>query len=254
MAPLVVITGASGGIGEQVALQLAAKGYRLGLIARRADELDRVAAQCGGSDVAVTAVADVTDRVAVERAFKEITAAAGQPVDVLVNNAGRGNFKLPSELTDADIDDMMSVNVKSAIYCVAQVLPGMRARKSGQIVNISSFLGRVALYAPTRAAYSGAKHFLNAYTCALRGELAAVEGGSGVVISTVSPGPVATEFGDNAGGGVSSKSIPNVQDVPSAAAVVVKVIAERIEEAYTAPELYGKVLAVYTAFGKPVDA
>ncbi|HYW49489.1 MAG TPA: SDR family oxidoreductase, partial [Gemmatimonadaceae bacterium] len=151
---IVVITGASGGIGATLAEQLAARGgYRLALVARRAPELDAVVARCGG--MAVPHVADVTERAQVERVVADVIAREGR-IDVWVNNVGRGITRLPSQLTDEDIDEMMRVNVKSALYGMQSVLPHFRERGRGHIINVSSMLGR-APFAPFRSAYNGAK-------------------------------------------------------------------------------------------------
>src|SRR5208282_1096698 len=116
-------------------------------------------------------------------------------VDVWINNAGRGITRSVSELTDEDLDVMMRDNVKSALYGVQAILPHFRSRGAGQIVNVSSLLGRVP-FAPFRSAYSAAKHALNALTACLRMELRASS--PGIVVTLVSPGVVATEFGLNA--------------------------------------------------------
>ena len=121
---VVVITGASSGIGAALAEKLAGDGSAVVLVARRADALNAVAARCGAA--ATTAVADVTSRGDVQRVVDETVARTGR-IDVWVNNAGRGITRLPSELTDADIDDMMLANVKSALYGIQAVLPHFKA-------------------------------------------------------------------------------------------------------------------------------
>lgn len=247
---LVAITGASGGIGREVAKQLAAKGYRVGLIARRKEELEAAVKECGGTGTATYAVADVTVKAEIETAFKQISAAFdNQPIDVLLNNAGRGCWIKPSELTVADIDDMMKVNVHSVLNCVQAILPQMKERKEGHIVNVSSVLGRMCEGMPMRSAYNGAKHFLNGYTESLRGEIKAEF--PNIVISTASPGPVATDFGNNANGGPDSRKVPNVQSTESCAAAIVDLIVKRKEECYTDPAYYERVMAVIGGYGKP---
>jgi NAD(P)-dependent dehydrogenase (short-subunit alcohol dehydrogenase family) len=108
----VVITGASSGIGAALAIQLAAQGARVVLVARRADALRGVAAKCGSE--ALPVVADVTRRDEVQRVVHAAIERFGH-VDVWVNNVGRGITRMPSELTDVDIDDIMRINVKSAL-------------------------------------------------------------------------------------------------------------------------------------------
>ena len=157
---VVVVTGASSGIGAALAELLGARGARPVLVARRAKELSDVARRSGPEALAVTA--DVTRRDDVHRAFDTALARFGG-VDAWVNNAGQGITRSVSDLTDEDLDDMMRINVKSALYGMQVVLPHFRERNSGHIVNVSSLLGRMPL-APFSSAYSASKHALNALT------------------------------------------------------------------------------------------
>ena len=120
---VVVITGASSGIGAELARQLAGGGARVVLVARRDDVLRDVAKQCGSE--AYLLVADVTRRDEVQRVVRASIERFGH-VDVWVNNVGRGITRLPSELRDEDIDDIMRVNVKSALYGMQEILPHFR--------------------------------------------------------------------------------------------------------------------------------
>jgi short-subunit dehydrogenase len=225
---VVVITGASSGIGAAAAEQLAARGDAVVLVARRERELREVAARCGENALAV--VADVTSREQVRRVVGEAIARFGR-VDVWVNNAGRGISRSVAELTDDDVDEMMRVNVKSALYGMQEILPHFLERGSGQIVNVSSMLGRVPA-ATFRSAYNGAKAFLNAITANLRDELR--ESHPGIQVSLVSPGVVATDFGTSAKhGGPDSRTLPMSQPVDEAAAVIVRVIDTRAPDVYT---------------------
>ena len=122
---VVVITGASSGIGAALAERLGREGARLVLVARRQSELDAVAARSGD---AIGIAADMTRREEAARVVREAIARFGR-VDVWVNNVGRGNLRPPSELTDADIDEMMLVNVKSALYGMQEVLPHFKSRE-----------------------------------------------------------------------------------------------------------------------------
>src|SRR4051794_36914723 len=132
---VVVITGASAGIGAALAKLVGDKGGRPVLLARRQKELGEVAAACGPQ--ALPLVTDVTRRQDVQRAVAEAVARLGQ-IDVWVNNAGRGITRVTSELTDADLDEMITVNLKSALYGMQEVLPHFRQRGRGQIINVSS--------------------------------------------------------------------------------------------------------------------
>jgi NADP-dependent 3-hydroxy acid dehydrogenase YdfG len=227
---VVVITGASRGIGAALAERLAGDGASVVLVARRAEALAEVQARCG--DAALAVVADVTRRDDVARVVDETLARFGH-IDVWVNNAGLGITRPPSELTDDDIDQMMLVNVKSALYGVQAVLPHFKARGEGHVINVSSQLGRVPI-AVFRSAYNGAKHFLNALTANLRDEIQATH--PGIQVSLVSPGVVRTEFGVHAiHGGPDSRTLPNAQSAEDAAAVIAAVIASRAPDVYTRP-------------------
>jgi NADP-dependent 3-hydroxy acid dehydrogenase YdfG len=234
---VVVITGASAGIGAALAELLGPTGARLVLLARRERELGEVAARAGAG--ALPVVADVTRREDVRRAVEVTLAHFGQ-IDVWINNAGRGITRLVSELTDADFDEMMLVNVKSALYGMQGVLPHFRARGQGHIINISSMLGRVPL-AAFRSAYSASKHALNALTANLRMELSATH--PKIHVSSVHPGVVATEFGTRAlHGGLDSRTLPNAQPVAAVAAVIAEVIERPRADVYTVPGAQQMVL------------
>lgn len=225
---VVVITGASSGIGAALAERLARDGATVVLVARRAEALEAARARCGGRALAL--VADVTDRLAVQRVADGVIARCGR-IDVWVNNAGRGITRPPSELTDDDVDDMMRVNVKSALYGMQAVLPHFKGRGTGQIVNVSSVLGRMPS-ATFRSAYNGAKHFLNALTANVRDELA--ESHPGIVITLVSPGVVRTEFGVSAlHGGPDSRTLPMSQSADEVAEVLAAAIATRARDVFT---------------------
>jgi NADP-dependent 3-hydroxy acid dehydrogenase YdfG len=239
---VIVITGASAGIGAAVAELVSKKGARPVLLARREKELHEVAARCGGRAMAV--VTDVTKRAEVERARDAALSKLGA-IDVWINNAGRGISRQVSELTDADLDEMMLVNVKSVLYGVQAVLPHFKERGRGHLVNVSSMLGRVP-FAGIRSAYSAAKHALNALTANLRMELA--EKCPGIHVTTVLPGIVATDFGLNAlHGGMDSRKLPGAQPVEEVAAVIAGVIEEPRADVYTRPGAQQMVAAYYAA-------
>jgi len=245
---VVVITGASAGIGAALAERLAKDGAAVVLVARRAEALEAVRARCGDRALAVTA--DVTRPADMTRVAEAAIARFGH-IDVWVNNAGRGITRLPSELTDADIDEMMLVNVKSVVYAVGAVLPHLKARGRGHIVNVSSVLGRRP-WALFRSAYSGAKHFLNAYSAMLRDELR--EAHPGIQVSVVSPGVVATEFGINAvHGGPDSRTFEGAQTADEVAAVIAGVIRSRAADVYTRPESRQAVLDYLAELGQNPD-
>ena len=241
---IVVITGASGGIGAAVAELLSRQGMSVALAARRQEALQAVAARCGGP--ALPVVADVTVRANVRRVVDETLSRFGR-IDVWINNAGLGITRRPSELTDEDIDAMIQANVKSALYGVQEVLPHFKERNAGHIINVSSLLGRIP-FAMIRSAYSGAKHFLNALTAMLREELRVSH--PGIQVSLVSPGVVRTDFGLNAmHGGPDSRQFPGSQSAEEVAAVIAQVIATRAPDVYTLPGARERVAAYYASIG-----
>jgi NADP-dependent 3-hydroxy acid dehydrogenase YdfG len=244
---IVVITGASGGIGAATAEAAAARGASLVLVARREDALSAVAAKCGPRAHAI--VADVTRRDEVRRVVSESIARFGH-VDVWMNNVGRGITHLPTELTDEDIDEAILINVKSALYGMQEILPHFKSLGEGQVINISSMLGRIP-FALIRSAYNGAKHYLNALTANFRTEVQATH--PGIQFTIVSPGVVRTDFGLNAmHGGPDSRSFPESQSAEEVAEVIVDVIESRAPDVYTRKGAHDRVAGYYATVG--VDA
>lgn len=182
------ITGAGSGIGQAGALALAAAGATLVLSGRRAEQLDEVAAEikaAGGS--AETAPLDVADKAAVAKVGAGILECHGR-VDILVNSAG---LNLPTrfwrDATPDSFDHIVQINLNGALYCIAAVLPAMRAQKDGLVINISSWAGRFETYL-TGPAYNASKHALVALTHSLNDE----ECVNGVRACVICPGEVAT--------------------------------------------------------------
>jgi NADP-dependent 3-hydroxy acid dehydrogenase YdfG len=227
---VIVLTGASSGIGAVLAKQLGAQGHRLALAARREKELQEIAAECGSEALAV--VTDVRRRGEVERLRDRALAAFGQ-VDVWINNAGRGIGKPTLEVTDEDFDEMMAVNVKSALYGMQAIVPHFQSRGAGHLVNVSSFLGRVPL-ASVRSVYSAAKAALNSLTANLRMDLRREH--PGIHVSLVMPGIVLTEFARNALGGTPAGPPPTGPMQPQSAEEVAAAIAGLLE--HPVPEIY----------------
>jgi NADP-dependent 3-hydroxy acid dehydrogenase YdfG len=244
MNEIVVVTGASSGIGAALAEVLSQRGMSVVLVARRKEALDAVAARCGGR--AHVVVADVTERAAVRGVVERALARFGQ-IDVWVNNAGRGITRAPSELTDEDVDEMMRANVKSALYGMQEILPHFKTRNGGHIINVSSMLGRVP-FATIRSAYCGAKHFLNALTATFRDEIQQTH--PAIQVSLISPGVVRTDFGLNAvHGGPDSRQMPESQSAGEVAAVIADVIQSRAPDVYTRAGAHGRISAFYAALG-----
>jgi NADP-dependent 3-hydroxy acid dehydrogenase YdfG len=239
---IVVITGASGGIGAALGERLAKAGMRVALVARREGELLKVAERCGPN--ALPIVGDVTRRETVSDIVDEVVEHFGH-IDVWVNNVGRGISRIATEVTDADIDEMMRINVKSALYGMQEVLPHFRERGEGHIINVSSMLGRIPL-APARSAYTASKHFLNAITANVRDDVHATH--PNIQVSLVSPGVVATDFAANAlNGGTSTPGTHNVQSAEAVAEVIAGVIESRRADVYTFPGAQEMVVRYYSA-------
>ena len=246
---VVVITGASSGIGEALATELARRSARVVIVARRPHALEAVASRCQGK--ATPVAADVTVRAEVTRVVQQAIAAHGH-IDVWINNVGQGITRPPSELTDDDIDDMMRLNVKSAMYGMQEVLPHFKERRRGHIINVSSMLGRVpsALF---RSAYSGSKHFLNAITAMMRAEIQQTH--PEIQVSLVSPGIVRTEFGLNARhGGQDSRHLPESQSAEEVAAVIADVVKSRRPDVYTRAGFKAMVVNYFNALPEDPDA
>ncbi len=230
---VIVVTGASGGIGAALARRLQAGGHMLVLGARRRALLEEVAS--AGGDHAITVVTDVTRRADVERLRDAAFDAFGH-VDVWVNNAGRGIFRQPLELTDADVDEMMDVNFRSALYGMQAIVPHFKERGGGHLINVSSFLGRVPLVT-FRSAYNAAKAALNALTANMRMEL--LRDFPDIHVSLVMPGVVRTDFHRNALGAPSEAGAPRggvpAQTADEVAERMVDLIAHPVAELYTNP-------------------
>jgi short-subunit dehydrogenase len=191
---VVAITGASKGIGAELARQLAAKGASVVLAARGEKELEEVAEQCRklGAKV-VTVKADVTQDRDCQAIVSGAVVAFGR-LDVLVNNAGATMWARFEDIKDVSIlKAIMDVNYMGAVYCTKHALPRLRETK-GLIVGISSLAGRTGV--PTRTGYSAAKHAMVGFFDSLRIEL----DGSGVAVTMIYPGFVATGIRENATG------------------------------------------------------
>ena len=186
-----VVTGASSGIGAELCKKLGAAGWCVVLAARRRNELDKVAADCGKNTLVV--ITDVTRRADIDELRDQTLAKFGR-IDLWVNNAGQGIGKKVMELTEEDFDAMMSVNVKSALFGMQAVVPYFQQQGIGHLINISSFLGRVP-FANFRSAYNAAKSALNSLTANLRMDLRRTH--PGIKVSLVMPGMVQTDFAKN---------------------------------------------------------
>ena len=247
---ITIITGASAGIGAGLARRLGADKHSLVLAARRRSELDTVAqdAERAGSPRAIAMLADVTKRDEVDALADRAIAEFGG-FDVWINNAGRGITRSVLDLTSRDVDDMMDVNVKSALYGMQAAARHFLARGSGHILNVSSFLGRVPL-ALHRSAYNAAKAALNALTANMRMELQSRS--PNIHVTLVMPGMVSTEFARNALGAPADAPIysgPHVQTVAQIADIVADVIEHPVAEVFTNASSFEMCRAYYADVG-----
>lgn len=186
---VVLVTGASSGVGAAAARLLAQRGAIPVLAARSAAKLRAAADPIRGEHA--TVVMDVTDTASVEAAVQTVLAKYGR-LDVLVNNAGFGEFVAFPEASLALFQEMIEVNYLGAVRCVQAVYPHMRAAGEGHIVNVVSIAGKLATAKAT--AYVASKHALLGFTNALRQDCK----GTGIRVSAVNPGPIDTPFFDRA--------------------------------------------------------
>ena len=184
-----VVVGASSGIGAAVVRALHAKGARVALAARREEALLEIQAGLEDRDgqKSIVAPADVTDRDQVDSLVRRTGEELG-PVEVLVNCAGVMYYTLMKNVREEEWERTVEVNCKGALNCVGAVLPGMLERGRGHIVTVSSDAGRKVF--PGLAVYSASKFFVEALSQGLRLETA----GTGLKVTTIQPGNVATDL------------------------------------------------------------
>jgi short-subunit dehydrogenase len=227
---VVILTGASSGIGHAAALQLAGQGAWLALAARDADRLEEAAAECrqrGGRAIAVK-----TD-VAIEsdcRNLIERTVAEYGRIDTLINNAGISMFAQFDELQDlAGFERMLRVNYLGAVYCTHYALPHLKQTR-GRLVAVSSLAGKNGV--PTRSGYAASKHAMTGFFDSLRIELA----DTGVSVTVIYPGFVTSEIRERAFGadgqplGKSPVRESEVMSAEECARIMINAIAKRKRE------------------------
>jgi 3-oxoacyl-[acyl-carrier protein] reductase len=190
------ITGASQGIGFAVARALLGRGWKVAICARRADGVERAAAELTGGVPVVAkrlhaAVADVSREDEAKRWIAGATERLGPP-DLLVNNAGIGVFGEIGKLTVENWERALDVNLKSAFLATREALPAMRARGSGYIVNISSLAGKKGMSGT--AAYSASKFGMIGFSQSLQEEVK----GQNIRVTAICPGYVATPLAEGA--------------------------------------------------------
>jgi len=187
-----VVTGASSGIGADIARELVDRNHGVTLVARREEKLRELADELAGRVRVETIVCDVADATARARLLDEVD-NRGLTVDILVNNAGMGTI---GSVTKTPVDDEIAqvrVNVEAVIDLTTRAVRQMVSRGRGAILNVGSTAGFHPF--PGQVGYSATKAFVKSYTEGLRGELA----GTGVTVALLCPGPVRTEFLQSAG-------------------------------------------------------
>lgn len=190
-----LVTGASGGLGAALAREMAARGYRLLLVARRIDELGALAAslrKVHGATVH-TIAADLVDPAAPQRCADAALQVLG-PVDVLINNAGFGHFKPLADWTAREIADCNALNLTAPMLLAHALVPGMVARRRGMVVNIASDLAR--RYLANMAPYVATKFGLLGFSGSLLREVKDYS----VKVTAVLPGIIDTDFGGGKAG------------------------------------------------------
>lgn len=205
---VVMITGASSGIGRELARQLAPRAKTLILVARRRDRLEELRAELAAlrPELGVhLEVRDLADTTALKAMVASVREAVGD-VDVLINNAGVGDLGIFDRSDARKIECMITLNVTSLALLTHALLPSMVEKRRGGILNVSSSFGLAFL--PGFAAYIGTKHFVTGFTESLRADLA----GTGVTVTQICPGPVATEFEQNVGNFTGQK-IPSFVEI-----------------------------------------
>lgn len=187
---VIIITGASSGIGEATARMLAKNGAKVVLGARRADRLETIVKDINAEGgIAEYQALDVTQRSQLE-AIVQLAQSKFERVDVLINNAGIMPLSALDQLKVEEWDRMIDVNIKGVLYGIAAALPVMKAQKSGQIINLSSIGGHTV--SPTAAVYCATKFAVGALSEGLRQEV-----GGDIRVTVISPGVTESELADS---------------------------------------------------------
>ncbi|MNB93085.1 putative oxidoreductase [compost metagenome] len=221
---IVIITGASSGIGEATAKELASKGAKLVLAARREDRLQKLQQEIesnGGQ--AVYKVTDVSSYEQMEELAEYAINEFGK-IDVLVNNAGVMPLSPVHEKKINEWNAMIDINIKGVLYGIAAVLPSMRERKEGHIINVSSIAGHLVF--PASAVYSGTKFAVRAITEGLRIE----ECGNNIRTTIISPGSIDTELTQAISGAELKSAIDENMKIAINPASIARTIAFAIEQ------------------------
>ena len=239
----VLVTGASSGIGMEIARQLGERAKVLVLVARRVERLEELKKELRGkrSELRVETIpCDLSKRDEVTALVAEV-GARGLDVDVLVNNAGVGMMGVFDKADAEKTAFMIDLNVTSLTLLTLAFLPGMVSRGRGGILNISSGFGLAFL--PLFAAYCATKHYVTGFTEALRADLV----GTGVTATQVCPGPVATEFEQTMGNTTGAK-VPGFVEISAAHCARSSIRAFDSNSAMVVPGLVMKIVMLVNAW------
>jgi len=220
---IILITGASSGIGKQTAIEFAKKGANLILVARRKEKLELVAKELEKFKISVLVCpCDVSDKDQVKEMSK-IVLEKFDSIDILVNNAGFAIYGSVSDLSIDEIESQMETNYLGMVYCIKNFLPSMLEKKSGHIVNVASVAASFGL--PGIASYCASKFAMLGFSEGLKHELK----NSGIGITVVSPIMVKTNFFDH----------PSFEKMPkySPTSLSSKSVANAILKASNSPRL-----------------
>lgn len=235
-----VVTGASSGIGEEIARELARRGHGVTLVARREDKLAALAAELG--ETAHVLAADLSKRSDRAALLGRIEALGLTP-DILVNNAGLSTLG-PVAASDPEAElNMIEVDVASVVDLCSRFLPGMTSRRRGAILNVASTAAFQPL--PGQAGYGACKAFVLSYTQSLTGEL----NGTGVTATALCPGPVDTGFGEAAGFSKedAEAALPSVMWMPADAVAKTGVDGMAKGQMVAIPGTVNRVASVFAA-------
>lgn len=221
-----IVTGASSGIGAEIARDLSRRGHHVTLVARSADKLEALAAELGNADVIPLDLADRAERAKLLDRMSEL----GRVPDILVNNAGLSTMGAVSASDPEAEMNMIEVDVVAVADLCSRTLPGMVQRGRGAVLNVASTAAFQPL--PGQAGYGAGKSFVLSYTQSLAGELR----GTGVTATTLCPGPVHTGFGERAG---FSK-----EDAEAALPAVMWVTAEDVAKAAVEGMAKGRLVVI----------